>query len=77
MTSATTPAGTPSWQPPLAGTDAEQIVAALDRQRATLRWTAEELESVDGRTGEDPAPDWVTPWDRAEPLPFVRISLGK
>ena len=29
-----------------------------------LRWKADGLESVDGRTGEDSAPDWVTPWDR-------------
>lgn len=26
---------TPAWDPPLTGTDTEQIVAALDRQRAT------------------------------------------
>ena len=34
---------TPAWDPPLTGTDAEQIVAALDRQRATFRWKADGL----------------------------------
>ena len=32
----TTPDG-PDWEPPLTGTDAEQVVAALDRQRSTFR----------------------------------------
>lgn len=36
----------PSWEPPLAGTDAEQIVAALDRQRATFRWKADGLDAT-------------------------------
>ena len=34
---------TPAWDPPLTGTDAEQIAAALDRQRATFRWKADGL----------------------------------
>lgn len=36
----------PSWEPPLTGTDAEQIVAALDRQRATFRWKADGLDAT-------------------------------
>ena len=28
---------TDSWEPPFAGTEAEQLVGALDRQRATFR----------------------------------------
>lgn len=39
-----TPDTTPVWEPPLTGTDAEQIVAALDRQRATFRWKADGLD---------------------------------
>lgn len=39
----------PDWEPPLTGTDAEQIVAALDRQRSTFRWKADGLD-VDGLT---------------------------
>lgn len=34
---------TSAWDPPLTDTDAEQIVAALDRQRATFRWKADGL----------------------------------
>lgn len=34
----------PPWEPPVVGTDAEQIVAALDRQRATFRWKADGLD---------------------------------
>lgn len=36
----------PPWEPPLTGTDAEQIVAALDRQRATFRWKADGLDAA-------------------------------
>ncbi|WP_277454534.1 DUF664 domain-containing protein [Janibacter sp. DB-40] len=38
-------AGSPPWEPPLTGTDAEQLVAALDRQRATFRWKADGLDA--------------------------------
>lgn len=38
--------GSPAWDPPLTGTDAEQIVAALDRQRATFRWKADGLDDA-------------------------------
>lgn len=37
--------GAPPWEPPLTGTDAEQLVAALDRQRATFRWKADGLDA--------------------------------
>ncbi len=36
----------PAWQPPVAGTEAEHLVAALDRQRTTLRWKADGLDSA-------------------------------
>lgn len=36
----------PSWEPPINGTDAEQLVAAIDRQRATLRWKADDLDEA-------------------------------
>lgn len=39
--------GTPSWEPPLAGTDREHLLASLDRMRATFRWKADGL----GRDG--------------------------
>ncbi|HEY1323606.1 MAG TPA: DUF664 domain-containing protein [Streptosporangiaceae bacterium] len=31
------------WEPPLAGTEAEQLVGALDRLRTTFRWKADGL----------------------------------
>lgn len=40
----TTPDSPPVWEPPLTGSDAEQVVAALDRQRATFRWKADGLD---------------------------------
>jgi Protein of unknown function (DUF664) len=33
------------WEPPLAGTEAEHLVGALDRLRATFRWKADDLDS--------------------------------
>lgn len=33
-------------EPPLAGTEAEHLVAALDRLRATFRWKTDDLDSV-------------------------------
>jgi hypothetical protein len=32
------------WEPPLAGTDVEQILGALERLRATFRWKADGLD---------------------------------
>jgi hypothetical protein len=33
-----------SWQPPLAGTEAEHLAGALDRLRTTFRWKADGLD---------------------------------
>jgi hypothetical protein len=38
---------TPDWEPPFSASPAEHLVAALDRQRATFRWKAEDLEAAD------------------------------
>jgi hypothetical protein len=38
-----------SWEPPAAGTEAEQLAGALDRLRATFRWKADGL-GADGLT---------------------------
>ena len=35
------PGTTPPWEPPLSGTEAEHLLGALDRQRATFRWKAD------------------------------------
>lgn len=40
------PTALPAWEPPLTGTDAEQVVAALDRQRATFRWKVDGLDAA-------------------------------
>jgi hypothetical protein len=32
------------WEPPLAGTEAEQLTGALERLRATFRWKADDLD---------------------------------
>ena len=34
------------WEPPLAGTEAEHLVGALDRQRTTFRWKAGGLDAT-------------------------------
>lgn len=36
----------PPWEPPLAGTEVEHLIGALDRQRATFRWKTDGLDSV-------------------------------
>jgi hypothetical protein len=36
----------PPWEPPLAGTEAEQLLGALDRLRATFRWKADALDAA-------------------------------
>ncbi len=41
MTSNDTP-----WEPPLAGTETEQLTGALDRLRTTFRWKADGLDSA-------------------------------
>ena len=35
----------PPWEPPLAGTEVEHLLGALDRQRATFRWKADGLDA--------------------------------
>ena len=34
------------WEPPIAGTETEQLVGALERLRATFRWKADDLDSA-------------------------------
>ena len=41
MTTTDTP-----WEPPVAGTEAEHLVAALDRLRATFRWKTDGLDAT-------------------------------
>lgn len=36
----------PPWEPPVAGTEAEHLVGALERQRATFRWKADGLDAA-------------------------------
>ncbi len=36
---------TPPWEPPLAGTEVEHLLGALDRQRWTFRWKADGLDA--------------------------------
>ena len=36
----------PPWEPPLAGTELEHLLGALDRQRATFRWKADGLDAA-------------------------------
>ncbi|WP_433271493.1 DUF664 domain-containing protein [Actinosynnema sp. CS-041913] len=38
------------WEPPLAGTEAEHLVGALERLRTTFRWKADDLDSAGLRT---------------------------
>ncbi len=40
MTDSDTP-----WEPPIAGTEAQHLVGALDRLRATFRWKADDLDA--------------------------------
>ena len=35
------------WEPPLAGTEIEHLVAALDRLRTTFRWKADDLDAAE------------------------------
>ena len=34
------------WEPPLAGTETEALLGALDRQRWTFRWKAGDLDAA-------------------------------
>jgi hypothetical protein len=38
------------WEPPLAGTEVEHLVGALDRLRTTVRWKADDLDAAGLRT---------------------------
>src|SRR3954453_10900115 len=38
------------WEPPLAGTDLEHLVGALDRLRMTFQWKADGLDATGLRT---------------------------
>jgi hypothetical protein len=41
MTNSDTP-----WEPPLAGTEVEHLIGALDRLRTTFRWKADDLDAA-------------------------------
>jgi hypothetical protein len=34
------------WEPPMAGTEAEQLIGALERLRTTFRWKADDLDAA-------------------------------
>src|SRR2546423_101449 len=36
----------PPWEPPLAGTEVEHLVGALERLRTTFRWKADDLDTT-------------------------------
>ena len=36
---------TPPWEPPKHGTDTEQVLASIERRRATFRWKADGLDA--------------------------------
>jgi hypothetical protein len=38
------------WEPPLAGTETEQLIGALERLRTTFRWKADDLDAAGLRT---------------------------
>jgi hypothetical protein len=38
--------GDAPWEPPLAGSEVEHLVGALERQRTTFRWKADELDAA-------------------------------
>src|SRR5262245_50734955 len=42
--------GDPPWEPPLAGTEVEHLLGALDRLRTTFRWKADGLDESALRT---------------------------
>ena len=43
----------PPWEPPLAGIEAEQLIGALDRMRATFRFKVDGLDAAGTRRGRD------------------------
>lgn len=36
----------PPWEPPLAGTESEQLIGAIERQRVTFRWKTDGLDAA-------------------------------
>ena len=44
------------WEPPLAGTETEQLLGALDRLRTTFRWKADDLDAAGCRPASAPRP---------------------
>ena len=40
----------PPWEPPLSGSEAEQLIGAIERQRATFQWKTEGLDEAGLRT---------------------------
>jgi hypothetical protein len=50
----TTPHSDPPWEPPIAGTEADQLLGALERLRATFRWKADGLDAA-GLAGRLPS----------------------
>ncbi|MGO9558146.1 MAG: DUF664 domain-containing protein [Acidimicrobiales bacterium] len=46
MTNSELPWEPPPWEPPLAGTEVEQLVGALDRLRTTFRWKTDGLDAA-------------------------------
>lgn len=40
------PPDTPPWEPPLAGSELDHLLGALDRLRATFRWKAGDLDAA-------------------------------
>ena len=46
MTAADTSLDPPPWEPPLAGTETEALLGALNRLRTTFRWKADGLDST-------------------------------
>jgi len=41
MTASDTP-----WEPPLAGSEVQQLIGALNRLRTTFRWKADDLDAI-------------------------------
>ncbi len=39
----------PPWEPPIAGSEVEQLIGAIERQRTTFQWKTEGLEAFDLR----------------------------
>ena len=81
----------PPWEPPVAGTEVEHLLGALDRQRATFRWKADGLDAagLDARVGASALTiggllkhlavvedEKFTVWLSGEPLGEPWISTG-